>query len=89
MSLPDTINTGFMIDEPLLWKEDLEVEEIPISEIEYNLDIPYLEQEGTNDWNLSPRMLITNFEKELSHAKKIMEVDLTFPIYIYLYKKNG
>src|SRR3990167_1252920 len=86
MPLPDILNIGFVIDEPKLWAVDIPIEEIPISEIEHNLDIPYLEQKGTNDWNLTPRMLIENFDKEISHAKKVTEADLTYPIYIYLHQ---
>ncbi len=45
MPIPDIIKTGFKIDEPKLWKIDIPVEEILITEIEHNLDIPYLEKE--------------------------------------------
>lgn len=86
MSLPDILNIGFQADEPKLWTVSIPVEEISISEIEYNLDIPYLEQEGTDDWNLTPRMLIQNFEKEIFHKKKVDEADLQYPIEIYLHK---
>ena len=86
MSLPDILDVGFKTDEPKLWAVDIPVEEIPTSEIEHNLDIPYLEQEGTHDWNLTPRMLIENFDKEPFHAKKVNEVDLKYPIEIYLHK---
>mgnify|MGYP000205164530 CR=1 FL=1 len=86
MPLPDILNTGFKTDEPKLWAVDIPVEEILISEIEYNLDIPYLEQEKTNDWNLTPRMLIENFDKEFFHAKKVNETDLKYPIEIYYHK---
>jgi hypothetical protein len=88
MSLPDILNTGFKTDEPKLWAVDISVEEIPITEIEYNLDIPYFEQEGTNDWNLTPRMLIKNFDKELFHAKQVNEADLKYPIEIYFHKNK-
>jgi len=83
MSLPNILNLGFKIDEPKLWAMDIPVEEISISDIEHNLDIPYLEQEGTDDWNLSPRMLIENFDKEILHAKKVNEADLQYPIELY------
>jgi hypothetical protein len=86
MAIPEILNTGFKIDEPKLWSEDILVEEINVSEIEYNLDIPYLEQEGTDDWNLTPRMLIENFKKELFHAKKVEEADLKYPIEIYYHQ---
>jgi len=88
MPLPDILNIGFKIDEPKLWAINIPVEEILISDIDYNLDIPYLEQEGTEDWNLTPRMLIENFDKEFSHAKKVNETDLNYPIEIYFYKNK-
>lgn len=88
MTLPDILNTGFKIDEPKLWAMDISMEEIPISEIEYNMDIPYLEQEGTDDRNLTPRMLITNFDKEFFHANKVLEADLQYPIEIYFHKEK-
>lgn len=86
MPLPDILNTGFKSDESKLWEMDILVETIPISELDYNLDIPYLESEGTEDWNLSPRMLLENFDKEITHAKRVYGVDLNYPIYIYLHK---
>ena len=86
--LPEIINTGFKTDEPKLWEIDIPVEEIPISEIEYNLDIPYLEQEGTHDWNLTPRMLIENFNKETTHSERVDCVDLDFPIHLYLHNEK-
>ncbi|TSA58261.1 hypothetical protein D4R42_00065 [bacterium] len=88
MPLPEILDTGFKIDESKLWAVDIPVEEIAISEIEYNLDIPYLEQEGTEDWNLTPRMLIENFDKEFSHARKVNEADLNHPIQIYFHKNK-
>lgn len=83
MSMPSILNIGFKIDEPKLWAVVILVEEIPIAEIEYNLDIPYLEKEGMDDWNLTPIMLIDNFEKESLHAKAVKEANLKYPIEIY------
>lgn len=65
MPLPDILNTGFKISEKELWGINSPIEEINISELEHNLDIPYLEKENTDDWNLTPRMLIKNFNKEI------------------------
>lgn len=85
MPLPEILDTGFKVDEPKLWAIDIPVEEVAVSEIEYNLDIPYLEQEGTDDWNLTPRMLLENFDKEVTHAKRVLEVDMQYPIDIYFH----
>jgi hypothetical protein len=86
MPKPDILNIGFHADEPKLWAADIPVEEIPISEIDYNLDIPYLEKEGTDDWNLTIRMLVNNLDKEPTHAKKVKKADLQYPIDIYFHK---
>lgn len=86
MPLPDILNIWFKIDEPKLRQEDLPIEEILLSEIENNMDIPYREQEGTDDWNLTPRMCIENFKKEVWHAKKVVEADLQYPIELYFHK---
>ena len=83
MPLPEILNIGFEIDEVKLHNLDAPIEEIPISEIDYNLDIPYFEKMGTDDWNLTPRMLIENFDREKLHAKKVEEADLKYPIEIY------
>ena len=83
MALPEILNIGFKVDEPKLWKEKVPVEIVPISELEHNLDIPYLESLETDDWNLSPRMLLQNFEIEKFHAKKVEDADLQYPIEIY------
>jgi len=84
MSKPEILKIGFKVNEPQLWAVELPVEEINIRDIKYNLDILYLEKEGTDDWNLSPRKLIENFDQEKSHAKRVAGVDLIYPIDIYL-----
>ncbi len=83
MALPKILDIGFKIDDHRLWELDIPIEEINILDIDYNLDIPYLEKMGTDDWNLSPRMLIENFDKEQLHASRTRKVDLKYPIEIY------
>lgn len=86
MHLPEILNTGFKSDEPRLWALNIPTETISISELKNNLDIPYLESEETTLWNLSPRMLLSNFDKEITHAKRVEGVDLAYPIHIYFNK---
>ena len=87
MKKPDVIDTGFKIPESSLWALDLPVEEIEIKELANNLTIPYLEKEGTDDWNLSICELIKNFDNEPHHAKQTMTADLAYPIELYCH--NG
>lgn len=83
MPLPKILDTGFKIDEPKLWAIKIPIEEINILELKNNLNIPYLDKEGTDDWNLTPSMLIQNFGKEILHAKRVQESELKYPIEIY------
>lgn len=83
---PGQIAIGFQIDEQKLWALELPVENIDISELDYNLNLPYLEQEGTDDWNLTPQMLLDNFNNEVSHAVKVEQSDLNYPIDIYFHQ---
>jgi hypothetical protein len=64
----------------------LPVENIDLDDIAYNMDIPYLESIGTDDWNMSPRMLIQNFEKETHHATVVKKADLSYPIHLYFFR---
>lgn len=85
MTRPKEIDFGFKHEDSKIWKLDIPAEEIPIAELESNLDIPYLEKEGTDDWNLTLRELITNPEKEPSHYQRVKSVQLKYPIQIYFF----
>lgn len=86
MPIPKEIDFGFKIDTAKLWLLDLPVEEMSISELLSNLDIAYLDSEGTDDWNLTLRDLILTPEKEPSHFTKITNASLIYPIDIYWYR---
>ena len=86
MSRPKEIDFGFVHEDSKIWKLDISSEEIPIIELESNLDIPYLDKEGTDDWNLTLRELINAPEKEPGHYKKIKNVQMEYPIEIYFFK---
>lgn len=84
---PKEIDLGFNLDEEKVMTLDLKVEEIMISELMNNADICYLEEEGTDDWNLSPKQLIENFDIEKTHARRVEDVDM-YPVAIYWFKNN-
>jgi hypothetical protein len=88
MDKPEVINFPFKINFKKLWALDLPVEKLDIADLEFNFDIPYLEKEGTDDWNLSINYLIRHLDTEISHAEKIKKADMTYPIDIYFFKNN-
>ena len=85
MKKPKAINYPFKVNHKKLWALNIPTEEIEISELGFNFDIPYLEKEGTDDWNLSINQLLENLEIEPSHANKINKADLSYPIDLYFY----
>lgn len=84
--IPYEIDLWFRINEEVLWAIDRSVEELPFHILKHNLDIPYFESIGTDDWNLTPRMLIDNFDKEMPHATTVNNADISFPIEIYYFR---
>lgn len=86
MSKPKEIDFGFIHEDSKIWKLDIPSEEMPISELEPNLDIAYLDKEGTDDWNLTLRELINAPEKEPGHYEKIKTVEMEYPIEIYFFR---
>ncbi len=85
MSKPKEISYGFKIPEASLWALDVPTEAVSIDEISYNLDIPYLEHEGTDDWNMSITSLLANFNNEPHHAAQVERANLDYPIELYLF----
>lgn len=75
-------DTGFEFDwdDQKVWELAIEVEEMPIEKLVWHLEIPVWEQEGTDDWNLTPSQTLKNPEKEPSHFKKIVEANMQYPI---------
>ena len=80
MKKPTEIDLGFRTDFDKLWSLELPVENIEIRSLSNNFDIPYLEREGTDDWNLSINQLLGNFDNEITHAEKVRKADLAYPI---------
>ncbi len=86
MPKPEEINFDFIFEYSKIWKLDISDEEMPIEEFKQNLDIAYLEKEGTDDWNLTLQELISAPEKQPEHYKKIKNVQMKYPIEIYFFK---
>jgi len=86
MPKPKKIDFDFVFDYSKIWKLNIPTEEISIDDLASNLDIPYLDKNGTDDWNLTLRELINAPEKEPEHYEKIKNVEMKYPIEIYFFK---
>lgn len=85
MPKPKEIDFGFIHVDEKTWDLGIPSEEMDIKELESNLDIAYLDKEGTDDWNLTPRELINDPEKQPGHYGKIKRADMKYPIKIYFF----
>lgn len=61
---------------------DALITEMGIDELEWNLDLPFWEEEYIDDWNLTPRETLENPKYFPTHYKRIEGVDLSYPICI-------
>ena len=86
MPLPPEIDFGFRHEDSKIWSLKLASEDMNIEELASNLNIAYLDKEGTDDWNLTLKELIAFLEKNPSHYQRIERADLKYPINIYFFK---
>jgi hypothetical protein len=85
MPKPKEIDFGFTHVDEKTWDLNILPEVMDIKELEQNLDIAYLDKEGTDDWNLTLRELINDPEKQPGHYDKIQKADMKYPIKIYFF----
>lgn len=81
--IPDFIkNYGlyFNWDKNKLWAlTDIPVESINISEIEWQLDLPFW-HEGKNKYSICPRSVLNDIENYPKHKERILNADIRYPI---------
>ena len=81
---------GFPFDweEADVWKLNVPVEDMDISELIWHFDIPFWES-GNTDYAVSPNEVMNNMEKYPEHAQRIEVTDTTYPLDILKNPKNG
>ncbi len=84
----NSFNLPFWRDNEKLWKLEVPVEEMEVSELEWMLDLPFWENEN-GDIIIKPRDVIDNPGKFLYHNERIIKSDIDFPIDIMFNKRNG
>ncbi len=72
------VGFGFSWDEKKVWALNEPVTEIPISELEWHFDIPFLWENGV--YNLTPREVINNQQAHTEEYNRTMDSDIAYPI---------
>src|SRR3989338_7718702 len=72
----------FHWDSKKVWKLNEPETEIDINELMWHFDIPFWEIKDTDDYNLTPREIIKEPDKDEHsfHWQKIQEADINYPI---------
>lgn len=74
------VGFDFSWSSPKVWALDEPVTEMPIEELLWHFDVPFWDSEGTDEYNLSPKRLLEDPEKEPTHWEKIQKADTAYPI---------
>jgi hypothetical protein len=86
---PEIIAVGFDFPRDIekIWRLDLPVEEIPIADLAWQLELPWFWTED-KPFSIKPQSVINNPEEYTYRIERIMDVDLSCPIDIMYWKDN-
>lgn len=87
--LPEIIKENgfdFRWDIKKVWNLDVPIEEIPVSELDWILDMPFWSEKA--DYDLIPRKVLTFPKEHPEHVKRFIDSDTSYPIDIMLNLKG-
>jgi hypothetical protein len=86
---PELLEIAFKFDRDLnkLWKVELPVETLPVSALEWHLDMPFFWQDE-KPFSLKPREVLNHPEQYAYWMQRIMQVDTSYPLDILLWNGN-
>ncbi len=73
---------NFSVPEPVAWELPHKVISIKLDELDWSLDLPVWELEGTDDWNLSPDEALKQIPGSKTHYERILSADLKYLIIV-------
>lgn len=76
----ERVGFDFSWDEKKVWRLDLPTEEMPIEELVWHLDIPFLWSEPDGFYDLKPRDVISNPKKYPEEYQRTLRADAGYPI---------
>ena len=77
----------FHWDKYKLWALDIPVEDMDVSLLEWQLDLPFWEHDGKK-YNLCPRRVLENIDLYEDHKNRILKADISHPIDV-MENQNG
>lgn len=89
--LPDIIKKvgfDFSWDERKVWELDAPTEAMPIEELIWHLDVPFIWSEPDGYYDVKPSEVIEHPEMHIKEYERTMQSDIDYPIDIMYWKKR-
>lgn len=89
--LPQVINDvgfDFHWDEKKVWALDVPVEEMPIGELTWHFDVPFIWSKPDGFYDINPQEVIDHPELHAEEYERTMRADIRHPIAIMFWKKR-
>jgi hypothetical protein len=82
------VGFDFSWDERKVWSLDMPVEEMPMSELAWHFDIPFIWSKPSGFYDVMPREVMEHPHKHPEEYKRTMQADTNYPIDIMLWKRR-
>lgn len=89
--LPDIIKEvgfDFSWDERKVWKLDVPTEDMPIDELTWHFDIPFIWSKPSGFYDVKPREVIGNLGLHPEEYRRTMDTDTSYPIDVMFWKER-
>jgi hypothetical protein len=89
--LPDIIREvgfDFSWDERKVWELDAPIEEMPITELTWHFDIPFIWSKPDGYYDVTPSEVVENPDSYPEEYSRTMQADTDYPIDIMYWKKR-
>lgn len=89
--LPDIIKQvgfDFSWDEKKVWQLDYPVEEIPISELTWHFDVPFIWSKPDGYYDVKPSEVVNHPENHHEEYERTVQSDTSYPIDVMFWKER-
>lgn len=89
--LPDIIKEvgfDFSWDERKVWELDYPAEDMPINELTWHFDVPFIWSKPDGYYDVNPREVIEHSDQYREEYERTMQSDTNYPIDIMYWKKR-
>lgn len=78
----------FPINIEEMWKSEKLVEDLPVEELMWNLEIPWWNADEKSSYNLTPKDVLKNIDLYKEHKERIEKADTQYPLLLLQTKQN-